>query len=103
MRGFTISGLRSMERIASIPAFITQLRKSESIAALTLEFCILTATRSNEVLGAKWQEITPKTKIWVIPADRMKEREGVSDSLVSECDGHIEKPSRNKKPVLSFL
>ncbi len=56
----------------NIPAFITQLRQSESIAALTLEFCILTAARSGEVLGGKWQEINPKTKIWVIPADRMK-------------------------------
>ena len=92
---FTISGLRSMERIASIPAFITQLRKSESIAALTLEFCILTATRSNEVLGAKWQQITPKTKILVIPADRM-------NSLVSQCDGHIEKPSRSKNRSFRF-
>ena len=46
--------------------------RSDSIAALALEFCILTAARTNEVLGAKWQEINPRTKIWVIPADRMK-------------------------------
>ncbi len=56
----------------NIPAFIKRLRQSDSIAALALEFCIFTAARSNEILGAKWQEFNPKTKIWVIPADRMK-------------------------------
>jgi integrase len=55
-----------------ISAFINQLRQRESIGALALEFCILTAARSSEVFGAKWKEFDPKTKIWVIPADRMK-------------------------------
>jgi integrase len=56
----------------NIPTFFKRLRQSDSIAALALEFCILTAARTNEVLGAKWQEINPRTKIWVIAADRMK-------------------------------
>jgi integrase len=55
-----------------LPEFIKQLRQHDSISACALEFCILTAARSNEVIGARWKEIDPKTKIWVIPADRMK-------------------------------
>jgi integrase len=51
---------------------MTQLRQSESITALALEFCILTAARSSEVLGAEWAEIDPKTRIWTIPANRIK-------------------------------
>jgi integrase len=37
-----------------------------------LEFAILTATRTGEVLGAKWREIDIAKKLWIIPAKRMK-------------------------------
>ena len=37
-----------------------------------LEFAILTAARSGEVLGAKWAEIDLKAKVWTVPAERMK-------------------------------
>jgi integrase len=55
-----------------LPEFMTQLRQSETITALALEFGILTAARSSEVLGAEWEEIDPKTRIWTIPANRIK-------------------------------
>jgi integrase len=48
------------------------LREREAPAALALEFCILTAARSGEVLGATWSEIDLGKKIWTIPANRMK-------------------------------
>lgn len=54
------------------PAFIAVLRSRQSLAAVALEFCILTATRSGEVLGARWQEIDLDKKVWTIPAIRMK-------------------------------
>lgn len=56
----------------AIPAFMAQLRKREALAALALEFVILTATRTNEVLGAKWTEVDLDKAIWTIPAKRMK-------------------------------
>jgi integrase len=57
----------------NIPAFMMQLREQhESITALALEFCILTATRINETLGAKWKEVDLSQKLWIIPASRMK-------------------------------
>jgi integrase len=52
--------------------FIGELRKREATAALALEFCILTAARSGEVLGARWSEIDLDKKVWTIPANRMK-------------------------------
>jgi len=57
---------------AALPAFIVELRKRRATAALALEFAILTATRTSEVLGATWAEIDLDNAIWKIPADRMK-------------------------------
>lgn len=57
---------------AAIPAFMVNLRTREAMAALALEFVILTAARTNEVLGATWAEIDLDKAIWTIPASRMK-------------------------------
>ena len=59
-----------------VPAFMAELRRRAAIAAKALEFTILTAKRTEEVLGARWPEINLAEKIWTIPAGRMKgERE----------------------------
>jgi integrase len=42
------------------------------MVAQVLEFAILTAARSGEVLGARWDEIDFNAKVWTIPAPRMK-------------------------------
>jgi integrase len=55
-----------------LPEFIAKLRDTESIHALALEFLILTAGRSSEVLGARWDEIDVEGKVWTVPAARMK-------------------------------
>ena len=55
-----------------IPAFLETLRQRNAIAGLALEFCILTAARTGEVLGARWEEISMAGRIWTIPANRMK-------------------------------
>jgi integrase len=55
-----------------VPQFVARLRKREAVAALALEFAILTAARSGEVLGARWAEIDLQNAIWTIPATRMK-------------------------------
>jgi integrase len=55
-----------------VPEFIATLRERKAIAALALEFAILTAARSGEVLGARWAEIDLDAKVWTIPAVRMK-------------------------------
>ena len=56
----------------AIPAFMDKLREREAMAALALEFVILTATRTSEVLGATWAEVDLDKAIWTVPASRMK-------------------------------
>jgi integrase len=52
--------------------FIAELRGQEGIASRALEFLILTAARTGEVIGARWDEIDLGEKVWVVPAARMK-------------------------------
>ncbi|WP_066548949.1 MULTISPECIES: tyrosine-type recombinase/integrase [unclassified Sphingomonas] len=54
------------------PDFMADLRGRSAVAARALEFTILTAARSAEVLGAQWNEIDTEKKVWIIPARRMK-------------------------------
>jgi len=54
------------------PAFMAALRACEGIGACALEFAILTAVRSGEVRGARWDEIDMDRAEWIIPAERMK-------------------------------
>jgi integrase len=55
-----------------VPSFVKRLQDLGSVSAIALESCIMTAARSGEVLGAKWQELDLKEGIWTIPPDRMK-------------------------------
>jgi integrase len=57
---------------ADVPAFLAALRGREAFAALALEFTLLTAARSGEVLNARWDEVDLNTKVWSIPAARTK-------------------------------
>jgi integrase len=52
--------------------FVGELRKRGSVAALGLEFAILTAARTGEVLGAHLGEIDFGQAVWTVPAERMK-------------------------------
>jgi integrase len=63
-------GHHAAMRYGDLPAFIAKLREREAMAALALEFAVLTAARSGEVLGARWSEID--LEVWPIPAARMK-------------------------------
>jgi integrase len=55
-----------------LPALLRALQAKQSTAALALELCILTATRSGEILKAAWTEFDLAKGIWTIPAIRMK-------------------------------
>jgi integrase len=55
-----------------VPAFVADLAEREAMAALALEFLILTAARTNEVIGAKWSELDLEAKVWTVPPSRMK-------------------------------
>jgi integrase len=55
-----------------IGAFMVELHQQEGIAARALEFTILTAARTGEVIGARWDEINIAERAWTVPAERMK-------------------------------
>jgi integrase len=57
---------------AELPSFLAALRAQEGIAARALEFAILTAARTGEVIGARWSEVDLLDKIWTVPSERMK-------------------------------
>ena len=72
---------------SELPRFIRLLRQNNAMAALALEFTILTAARTGEVLGAKWSEIDLAGRLWTVPGERMKagrpHRVPLSDRAVS--------------------
>jgi integrase len=57
---------------AELGIFMADLRQQNGIAARALEFTILTAARTGEVIGARWDEINFTEKLWVVPSARMK-------------------------------
>lgn len=57
---------------SALRVFMHDLRQREGIAARCLEFTILTASRTGEAIGARWDEFNLDTETWTIPAARMK-------------------------------
>jgi integrase len=74
LRRHTKRGHHEAMPYEDVRGLIGSLRTREAMAALALEFVILTASRTSEVLGAKWSEIDLEKKVWTVPADRMKAR-----------------------------
>jgi len=55
-----------------VPAFYADLDGRTATAAKALQFTILTACRTSEVLGMTWAEVDWDATLWTIPAERMK-------------------------------
>jgi integrase len=70
-----------------VPDFLTKLRASgaEDVTKLAFEILILTATRTAEVLGARWAEIDLNAKTWTIPKGRMKAKREHRVPLSDRC------------------
>jgi len=82
-RGLLLKGLpwqsKSVGHHEALPypqigTFMLDLRSRGGVAALALEFAVLTAARTGEVLGAKWTEIEVDQSVWTVRAARMKGR-----------------------------
>lgn len=56
----------------AVPMFVRRLRAQPGTAARALEFALLTAARTNEVVGLTWTEIDERAAMWRVPAERMK-------------------------------
>jgi integrase len=59
---------------------------------------ILTATRTGEVRGAKWQEIDFSTRVWIIPSDRMKAGKEHRIPLCNRAEKILNNLKSNRKP-----
>lgn len=99
---------------AELAAFMATLRKQEGMAALALEFTILTAGRTSEVLGARWAEMDLTEKVWTVPGERMKGGREHRVPLSSQALALLERvqalgvkgwvfPSPNKRKALSNM
>jgi integrase len=71
------SKVQRVEHYVALPwreigGFMQRLRQNSGISARCLELLILTACRSGEVRGARWNEIDLTQSVWTIPAQRTK-------------------------------
>ena len=59
---------------ADVPSALETIRASRAslTAKLALRFLILTAARTSEIRGARWDEIDVEARVWRIPGERMK-------------------------------
>ncbi|VVP57376.1 Prophage integrase IntS [Pseudomonas fluorescens] len=76
---------------SELSRFMQALNSVEGLSACALKMTILTACRTSEVLGADWSEVDVKTKLWTIPAARMKAGKvhtvPLSDALIALLEG----------------
>ena len=79
---------------ADVPGFMADLRNREANAALALRFTILNASRSGEVLGARWPEIDRCSQVWTVPAERMKAGREHRVPLSAEALGALDEAER---------
>jgi integrase len=70
-----------------VPGFVRALRASpcREVTKLAFEWLILTATRSGETRGARWDEIDATAALWTIPRERMKGRRDHVVPLSRRC------------------
>lgn len=59
---------------SDVPNFWNRLQAADMTPAarLAFGFLILTAARTSEVLGARWDEIDTASALWIVPGARMK-------------------------------
>jgi len=79
-----------------LPAFLQEVRQQKGTAARTLEFLILTAARTGEVIGARESEVSRRDKVWNVPGERMKSgkahRVPLSRGALALLADHADKP-----------
>ncbi|ABM41797.1 phage integrase family protein [Acidovorax sp. JS42] len=100
------SKLKKVRHHPSLPyghvgAFVRLLAREKGIAARALQFTILTACRTGEVIFAKWNEIDLDAKVWIIPKERMKAHKEHRVPLVRDAVTLLER-LRGLDPVWVF-
>jgi len=92
---------------ADLPAFLTLLARRRGSSANAMRFCILTATRTGEVTGARWDEIDRGNKMWSIPWFRIKKRKQEDGPhnipLSPQALAIIDEQARKRKPDAVYV
>ena len=86
----------------NLPSFICELKKVDLNSACALLFLILTASRTNEVIGAKWEEFNFEFRIWNVPEDRIKTRVNHSVTLNQSCLNLLKKLKQVSNSIYVF-
>jgi integrase len=68
-----------------VPTFMASLRLQAGTAARALEFGVLCAARTGEILGSRFDEVDAEAGVWRVPATRMKGGEEHSVFLSSRA------------------
>lgn len=70
-----------------VPAFLQTVREMDAndITKIAFEFLLLTAARTSEVIGARWEEIDRDTAVWTIPGTRIKSSREHRVPLSARC------------------
>ena len=101
-----LSKTAKVKRVRHFPAlpyneigrFVKELRTRSGYSALGLEFLILTAARTGEIIGAKWSEIDLEKAVWTIPPERMKAGAEHRVPLSSRAVEILESITSNRNP-----
>jgi len=85
-----------------ISSFMAELQARPGVSARALEFTILTAARSGEALGARWDEFNLAERLWIIAAERMKARKEHRAPLSDAAVGIVEAMAASRNGDLVF-
>ncbi|WP_405222203.1 tyrosine-type recombinase/integrase [Lentisalinibacter sediminis] len=85
-----------------LPAFMAELRQKDPISARALEFLILTAARTGEVIRATWEEFDLEAGIWTIPGERMKGSRPHRVALSKQAKAIVEKLKERRESEFVF-
>ena len=87
---------------ARVPAFYAALSRQDWMSSIALRWTILTGVRTEETLGATWDEIFRKDRLWVIPAERTKTYEEFVVPLTDEMLLVLERLHAMRGTIPSF-
>lgn len=88
--------------ISEVPAFIGRLRAQDGTGARALELCVLTALRTNSLIGGRWDEIDMDAQVWRVPGERMKSGKAYDVPLSPQSMRIVENMGRVKLGAYIF-
>jgi integrase len=83
---------------SDVPTLMAGLRQEDRPSAHALEFLIVTAARTGEVLRATWDEFDLAAKVWIVPASYMKNGREHRVPLSDRAVAILRARPRNKAP-----